>query len=289
MKSCKETHEHCNALEDSLKTSCPTRLLEISQTIPRLVCPPAGAHLAYTALSHCWGGGLPIKTISSNFLDHQAGIDMSSLPQTYRDAITVSRRLGIDYIWIDSLCIIQDDAEDWAREASRMASVYEGAQITVVAAWGRDGSSGCFHHPKPTLVIEAFEKNNQSTSGTVTTKRLFLRPRPDTRFLKRSHLSTRAWTFQEVSLSRRVVVFSDDQLYWQCTTLLESEDKLVSANHLEGINNALPSLGLTIRQAELPTWDLYYEWGMACDAYARRQLTFPKDKFAALAGVTQVF
>ena len=290
LKNCQENHEACNALEASLNASCPTRLIDISRSTLLLVCPPAASTVAYAALSHCWGGGLPIKTTLNNFQEHLVAIQMDALPRTYRDAVTVSRELGIQYLWIDSLCIIQDDPRDWEREAARMASVYEGAVVTIVASWGNNGDSGCFHPPKPSMAIEARGQNSLNGDDHISTTRLYLRPKPDpARYLGNSHLSTRAWAFQEVILSRRVVVFTDEQLYWQCTSVLESEDGLESSNHLLGIRDSLPSLGVAIRQPDIPLYELYHSWEVATQRYSKRFLIYPSDKFAALAGIVQMF
>ena len=69
---------------------------------------------------------------------------MHDLPSNYRDAITITRRLGYKYIWIDSLCIFQDLSEDWIREAAAMSKVYSSSAVTVAAVWAQDSHGGCF-------------------------------------------------------------------------------------------------------------------------------------------------
>jgi hypothetical protein len=166
-----------------------------------------------------------------------------------------------------------------------MASVYEGATITIVASWGQNGRDGCFHPMHPTLTIEC-----QDTSVANSSVRLRLRPKPDQyTYLGSAPLNTRAWTFQEVILSRRALVFTEDQMYWQCTSLLESEDGIEHVDQLLGIETSLPPLGLAIRQPDLSSYKLYYHWLVATQRYSHRKLTFASDKLAALAGITQMF
>lgn len=78
----------------------------------------------YVALSHCWGPEPPLKTTSKNRRQMERDLSWSFLPKTFQDAILVTLHLGMQYIWIDSLCIIQDDALDWDRESARMCNCH---------------------------------------------------------------------------------------------------------------------------------------------------------------------
>jgi hypothetical protein len=88
----------------------------------------------YAALSHCWGGSQPLRTLTENLDDMKTGIEWICLPNTFQDGITVACRLKILYIWIDSLCIIQDSKEDWEIESSKMWAYYNNAYITISAS-----------------------------------------------------------------------------------------------------------------------------------------------------------
>lgn len=287
---CQQNHEQCRILEASQNASCPTRLLDVSQHVPRLVCLPAKTKISYAALSHCWGGGLPIKSTKSTLIDHMVAIPMAAMPKTYCDAITITRELGIQYLWIDSICIIQDDGKDWEQEAARMASIYEGAQITIAAAWGKNGESGCFCDYHPSMVVEVQEQDDSGEYTTGSAPKLYLRPYPNQRrYLYDAPLNSRAWTLQEIILSRRTIIFAQEQMYWYCTSLYESEDRLVSVHNVAETALPLPPLGSTIRQPVMPSYELYESWQNTMQDYSARLLTRPDDKFAALAGVTQMF
>jgi hypothetical protein len=98
----------------------------------------------YASLSHCWGKLKIITLTTSNLAGFQHEIPLKELPKTFQEAIYVTRYLGLQYIWIDSLCILQDSSEDWAKESVQMADVYGAAEINIAATGAADGSGGCF-------------------------------------------------------------------------------------------------------------------------------------------------
>jgi hypothetical protein len=94
--------------------------------------PPTGP---YVALSHCWGGdeSKVLRCLRSNLREFMAGIEYSSLPRVFQDCLTAAAQLGVFYVWIDSLCIIQDDRDDWAYHAGQLRFIYQQA-LAVIAA-----------------------------------------------------------------------------------------------------------------------------------------------------------
>lgn len=98
----------------------------------------------YITLSHCWGESHRVTTTKATFQSHKSGIPLASLPATFRDAVEIARYLKIPFLWIDSLCIVQDDVRDWEVEASRMGDVYANAYLTIAASSSSDDSAGCF-------------------------------------------------------------------------------------------------------------------------------------------------
>lgn len=176
----------------------------------------------YVALSHRWGLD-PISqycTTSANLASRQCQIRYSDLPKTFRDSFDIVRRLGIKYIWIDSICILQGDdsasKEDWAREASKMGSVYSNAYITIAAELGSDSHSGCFNeHSKNQLDrFKVVQIDSTLTTGQQST--LFIQDDNIPVYLPstvgRGLLSDRAWICQELLLSRRVLHYTKDQV-----------------------------------------------------------------------------
>lgn len=151
--SCQRDHDVCNARKH---TEGPRRLLYIGQgstcssgTIRPVECDVA-APPDFVALSHAWGPGeyKPLKTVKGNIEKHNIAIGTVALSRTFRDAVAVGRRLEEKYLWIDSLCIVQDDDQDKAKEIPRMQAIYEGAALTMSAMSAHDGRGSCWTHRK---------------------------------------------------------------------------------------------------------------------------------------------
>jgi hypothetical protein len=168
---------------------------------------------SYACLSHCWGSGADIlKTLNGNLLSHQKeGIKVASLPRTFKEAVTVCQRLNIVYLWIDSLCIIQDSDSDWRVQAASMAGIYANAYLTIAAASARDPSQGlfrmtdwaCIGQPLPGYAVVYIRR--KSVQPNIHNDRAW-------------PLLHRGWLFQEMSLSPRILYFSEGEVAWQCQT-----------------------------------------------------------------------
>lgn len=138
METCQSTHR-CRGTSGNL----PSRVLSVDSDTVRL-CDGSGKSGAYAALSHCWGTQPILTTTKSTLELHKHAVDWSQLGKTFQDAITLTRSLGIAYIWIDCLCIVQDSVEDWETESAQMASIYQNSTITIAASKAADGSVGLF-------------------------------------------------------------------------------------------------------------------------------------------------
>lgn len=124
----------------------PTRLLEIRSSIRLRRGCELPSETKYATLSHCWGeGGVAFKLTKATLREFSDTIDQRSLPKTFEDAIIIARHLGINYLWIDALCIIQDDPVDWTSESLKMSDVYGNSFITIAASEAQNGTEGCLH------------------------------------------------------------------------------------------------------------------------------------------------
>ncbi|ETS00703.1 hypothetical protein M419DRAFT_51570, partial [Trichoderma reesei RUT C-30] len=114
---------------------CPSRLIYIKEKKPRLIEPGEDAVEVYVALSYSWGsaGRNMFKLRRSNRKAFLAGVSLSKLCLTHRQAIQTAKELGYHGIWIDALCIMQDDKKDWALQASLVPEIYNNADLTIVA------------------------------------------------------------------------------------------------------------------------------------------------------------
>jgi hypothetical protein len=262
----------------------PTRVIDVDiqngSNEVRLFHPPKGYNFPYVALSHCWGTSkVPIscKTTRGNILNHQKQILTSNLPSTFQDAVYIARKLNIRYLWIDSLCIIQDDADDWEIESAKMASIYQNAYLTIAATASASSQDSLLNPRLPATVFELEGKDN-------IPEIVHARLHPvGSQSLRKSPLLRRAWAFQEMILSPRVLHFAEDQLYWQCRNDLFSEDGLVRL--VSPLQSNFRS-GKFISQDEYGGYKLWWEW---IQVYSTLGLSHTGDKAAALAGLTNMY
>jgi len=144
LRSCLQNHDTFCADHTS---PLPTRVLNVG-SINGIVEPylmvTEGRLGKWVALSHCWGTGTPFTTTTANLSERQRSIPFGHFPATFQDAIIICRRLGFEYLWIDSLCILQDSPSDWRTESTQMSHVYSNASVTLIAEASRDSSGGIF-------------------------------------------------------------------------------------------------------------------------------------------------
>jgi len=221
------------------------------------------------------------------------------LPKTIRDAIEITRQLGIRYIWIDALCIVQDDRLDWASESAKMGAIYSASFLTIAADSSVDCDGGCFN--SKSISQDAASDNAPFELVTIAPdgreSKLFLwdpsrgaRPNglPD---LDQSPLSERGWVCQERILSPRILHYTHSQLFWECRQCLLAEDNLRPwaldnttvcglARNLYGISHDAASLDHLLH--------IWYQ-NVVAQSYSRRKLTNPDDKLIAISGIARAF
>lgn len=228
---CLSSHRDCaetiagDILNDECGLELPTRVLRVnleSGSDSIKLEETAGLTGQYCALSHCWGSPAmrPLMTTRENRLEHISGISVSSLPRTFRDAVDLTRAIGVDYLWIDSLCIIQDDEGDWRQELDKMGSVYEKAFLVIAAAGSKDSTEGLFDIPRhPEHSIEVPYYKGIGSEG-IFHLRMANCLEDDPRI---GLLSTRGWSFQEWHLARRIVFFMPGGMRWLCKESKQDE------------------------------------------------------------------
>ena len=182
---------------------------------------------AYATLSHRWGSSVPITTTTSTFEDRKKGITFSDLPKTFQDAVTITRNMGLKYLWIDSLCILQDSNLDWHSEAEKMGTYYWNAEFNIAAEDASDCTKGCFRERHPTSlgpcqVDIKFPVGFRSKSMTIEVSPILVL---DWRVPVGSYLDSWGWLLQERILARQTLSYGHFQLSYSCMTGISSELK----------------------------------------------------------------
>ncbi|KAH8595893.1 heterokaryon incompatibility protein-domain-containing protein, partial [Bisporella sp. PMI_857] len=240
----------------------------------------SGARLQYATLTHCWGRiPMPILATRENLDEMLCRIPFESLTKTFQDAIKIARRLGFQYLWIDTLCILQGDVGDWMSEAVMMGSIYASCSLNIVASASPEGSIGCFFDRDTELhrglKVLAFteEKSEQRT---------ILNCMPNNLPLYGSFTAKRAWCFQETFLAPRSLSFHRDQIYWQCRVFTANE------TFPQGLVHEDPPLrSRTYRSRSREQLNSTFEWFKLVNMYSSGQLTYWKDKLIAMSGVAR--
>jgi hypothetical protein len=230
---CKESHVLCGGVGNT-PLDLPTRLIHITERedpkpgdfplVNLVLTDQMEPKTEYLALSHCWGKDMLFKLLCDNLESCYNNIDYKNLSTNLQDAIFVTQSLGYSYIWIDSLCIVQDSTADWKKEAKRMGSVYSGAVCTISSTGSASSMGGCFK--KRDILNLKPCKIAVSSPDSVLPAWLYAQ-QDDVfdfeRYVDKSPLNTRAWVLQERLLSRRIIHFGSGMIYWECCRRSASE------------------------------------------------------------------
>ncbi|OCK73316.1 HET-domain-containing protein [Lepidopterella palustris CBS 459.81] len=278
---------------------------------------------SYVSLSHCWGK-LPNKIIltQANISKWRKQLPPLKPMQTFIDAIDFTRKLGISYIWIDSLCIIQDSEADWRKESTLMSEVYLNALVNITASWAADDSKGCYVDRDPEIVLsvsllfkrgamEAIALADEDTniiSLQAAENEPILEGQYRLQWLNMWHdevlgapVSSRGWIVQERFLAPRLLYFTQGQLCFECCEMQASESYPGGfQDHglpyfgfakfqpsLAGVCHDSRSLGTELVNEPDSIKQAMKVWAAAVHTYSAADLTFGKDKLVAISGVAK--
>ncbi|KAE9367915.1 HET-domain-containing protein [Stipitochalara longipes BDJ] len=279
IRSCDQTHQ-CYPRDLGF---LPTRVLDVgdkSSGTVRLFCDTRGHTRPgkYLALSHQWGNPSQhrkFRTLKANIDKMKQGINISELPKTFQDAVNITRSLEIQYLWIDSLCIVQDDQHDWDMESKLMEQVFSSAYATIAATCA-SGTEDGFLKPYP--------ERQYVTVGTGGGALYYLCEAIDDfrRDVDQGELNKRGWVLQERALSRRTIYFTEKQSYWECgggvrcETLTKMKNRKASflgdADFPHSVDDYVKGMKIKLYQ------DLY-------ERYSNLALSFSKDRPIAIKGL----
>lgn len=303
----------CDVPVERLSMEQPTRLVDL--------CPEAAAPgsvrlvelpqspLEYATLSYCWGilKGRSWLTCRRDLQAQRESIVIDSLPLTVRNGFTIASRLGIRYIWVDALCILQDDLADWAKESAKMAGIFRRSLVTIAASFAASVDQGCFnlqssshlHRFDGLIAVRA-----TLSDGRQSNIYMYKKARPDMYIedVQGGALADRAWvrnryvpglkrhsltllcicsqTYQEQVLSHRTIYYTSSQLIWNCEHCRLAEDNFPT----EG-DALYPILGLDHALTGAALLDLWYMGAVI--EFARRKITYGSDKLVAISALAK--
>lgn len=267
----------------------PLRVIDVSiqssQSVRLVETDNEKAH--YACLSHCWGTQQLLRTtLRPDTLSlHKQAIEWESLPKTFQEAIEVTRRFDIQYLWIDSLCIIQDDEKDWEIQSAQMADIYRKSVITLAASASSGSQEGLFRKA-------GFEYIDHTLSSTDVPEGLIkIRKRKSLPHNLEDHpLLDRKWVFQERLLSTRYLHFGKNELIWECMQQLTCECGGIGFDYRRRstwLNPKFEFHPTTLEFLNSVPRGIASRWETSVVDYSRMKCTFPNDIFPALAGVAR--
>lgn len=153
LDECLQEHQNCRFSSASL----PTRVVKIEGPEKVNLYVTRGEPEQYACLSHCWEHRSVLVTTHASLEQYTSGIDRDKIPKTFQDAISFTHRLGLRYLWIDSLCVVQDSLSNWRHEGTKMANISQGVRITLAAMTSKDASGGSFATAHSSHVSEGLQ------------------------------------------------------------------------------------------------------------------------------------
>jgi hypothetical protein len=254
--------------------------------VERMCIIDAPAKCRYVALSYCWGTALMLKHMlgNSTALRKDGALSDSKVPATISDAIELVKGVGERYLWVDALCIVQDDPALQKAQLAQMGLIYSLAAFTIVAASGNNADAG----------LPGVRAGTRDVNQNIVRvgEKILLEVVDGYGYyggLKKSSWSTRAWTMQEKILSKKLLIFTDQQVYWSCWNAVWLEEVVledvfnISFLH-DPVKTGPADVGFS---SIVKSRDLYELYESLVNAYQERQLTFKSDILNAFSGLCQ--
>jgi len=250
LQDCLTNHKLCKGHAPSFM---PKRLIKLwrhcGEISLRLIDTENSQPDSYATLSYCWGGPQPTQTTLANVKAYQVSLDWKIMPKTIQDAIITTLELNLGYLWVDSLCIIQDSEQDKEQEMAKMPDIYRQAIVTIAASVAGKVVEGFLQHDRLYNRDQIFRLPYICRNGEVGCVSLLPTNYDD--LWNEGPLQFRAWALQERAMSSRVLSFNRQSTRWLCPTSDSLSDGWMNAS--EGHNGSL------ILLAELPFQELSVE------------------------------
>ncbi|KAF4973110.1 hypothetical protein FZEAL_9419 [Fusarium zealandicum] len=268
LDDCIDSHPECRNVRSMPP---PSRLIDVRRF--QLVSSASfQAAPTWAALSYCWGGPQTTQTCKQNIADRYKAIQLRSLPRTLQDAILVCQKLDIPYLWIDSICIVQDDEVDKAEEINKMPNIFQGALVTICASRASSCDQGFLgdlspFEPATALPLKCSQDDYDFMQVADSNRPSF------------DPLKERAWAFQERLLSSRILDYQERTVTVKCRRFEKSHKDFGPT--LEASLSFHPESATEVGMGQL--------WGQLVHEYSERLLTFPGDRLVAMAAIAERF
>ncbi|KAH9218068.1 heterokaryon incompatibility protein-domain-containing protein [Leptodontidium sp. 2 PMI_412] len=310
LDDCTRFHPICSS---NIPKFRPTRIIDVGleATAQNICLTTLKDDMAqYVTLSHCWGDTSAILTTTKDTIKQRhRSIPFRDLPKTFQDAVQITRALGLRYLWIDSLCIIQDDKADWELESAKMAEIYLESCLTIAATASVDSTGGFFFNRWTSQAggeknyVETFEFHRTFRDADVT---IYARQGLDSGHQRMSgYASTstntapllhRAWAYQERMLAPRMLHVHMEEMFWECKcyTICECGYLSWEREHLDrnkwfpirGTLTLKSRIALAVDEAT-PVEDVHTMWLDIVEEYSMLALTKESDRLPALSGLAK--
>jgi hypothetical protein len=293
------THESQSFEREVQDDSHPKRLILLYPELDgaRLISYPVGSAVAYAALSYCWGGNGTFKTDAKSLKAFEENIPLEQLPQTLRDAFSLTKKIGLNYLWVDAICIVQgsqlEEKQEWEQESRKMGRIYSDAKIVLAATRTLNVHEGIFQ-PRPKISLS----NDIKTPSICARRNLnheiitSCRTKSDkwweTNINGTFPLLSRGWGFQERMLATRLVHFTPTEMVWECQSTRKCECHVVESNLYAELNNMFAALR-TFLSKPFDEVAKRQMWRELVRSYSVRRLTQIDDKLPALSGIAELF
>jgi len=304
---CQQKHENC---QTSPNTALPTRVLDLGDgLLPRKIkiLTTNGLVAPYIALSYCWGNpDKMVKATAATLPLWEEDLPWDILPILFQDVIRFTRKLRIRYLWLDALCILQDDSQDWVRESANMASIYSNSYLTVAATKAASPQTSLFGTRWTRVEPGAQSAGKMSISSVKVAQfsnneDIYVRPQlrlAHERFVEidnaeehveDSPLLTRAWAFQERLLPVRTLHFHAEEMVWECVSGLSCECEEFHDERYEGRPVWLKESLINSLKTYATPDELGYVWLDVVTEYSGLRLTNESDRMPAVSGIASKF
>ncbi|KAJ8113820.1 hypothetical protein OPT61_g4140 [Boeremia exigua] len=281
--TCTYQHEKC-VTSDMKDSFFPKRLIKLGP-FDRLILPQSPVR--YAALSYSWGSLKQHVTTSNNITSRFSRLDSQQLPMILRDAIQMTRNLGLEYLWIDSICIVQDDKSDWAREATTMADIYSNAYIVLAATTASDVTEGFIRQRKSPVDIHSLADHNHRIITKARTLNTHYTYGSELE-LSDYPLSKRGWALQERALASRTLHFLPDELFFECRSAMACECGYFPNNDdWFGFSSLWPPSAADIDITPYTDFNFAHKWNSVICTFKMRSLTYNDDALPALSGMAR--